>query len=130
MRGVTHAFDSGGQAYTHDGSWELMGKLGLKRNFNREWTDVGTVVLDEEFNWHPYRAQRNALGQFVSRPRVKVEVSAVPAQFYRFTISRSDELTGKPKLFVMRTGSGSFARYWPIAELIAQGMLDVKEVTR
>lgn len=109
MRGITHAFDSGGQAYTHDGSWELMRSLGLKTNFDREWTDVGTVVLDEDWKWGPYTAQRNERGRFISRPRVKVEVSAVPAQFYRFTISRVSEIDGAREVFEMRTGSGSFA---------------------
>jgi hypothetical protein len=82
----------GGQAYQWD--WQLMRGLGLRTNFDRDWTDVGTIE--------------------VVYTTVKVEVSALPAQFCRFTITRSDG-----EVVTVSTGSGGFGRYWPLVEQYA-----------
>jgi hypothetical protein len=98
---------SGGQAYDVDR--DLMLELGLKTNFNRDWTDVGTVTIGNS--------------------TVKVEVAAMPAQFFRFTIRRPVE--GKSDVyerFVMSTGSGSFGEYWPAAKHLALNCLDVERL--
>lgn len=87
----------------HNGDWNLLEQLGLRRaGFRREWTDLGTVRSED---W-----------------RIKVEVSAIPAQFWRFSINRRD---GKEK-FVVRTGSGSFSGYWPVAKRVAEFPPDLR----
>lgn len=82
-----YSYLSGGQAYYHNGDWDLMRSLGLQTNFNREMTNVGTVEL--------------------AYTTVKVEVAALPAQFFRFTVVGP---TGRTT--VVRTGSGGFGDYW------------------
>jgi hypothetical protein len=109
----------------------LMEKLGLRTtDFGREWTDLGTVTVQE--------AEPN--DEYGPRPAstVKVEVSAMPAQFWRFTVTRPKddaEVTADGKvrgiyepleIRVITTGSGSFTRYWPVAEMMAEHCLDVE----
>jgi hypothetical protein len=110
----------------------LMAKLGLKTGpFGRDWTDLGTVIVQE--------AEPD--GQYGPRPEstVKVEVSAMPAQFWKFTIIRpkDDAKTVNGKVigiyeplekFVVRTGSGSFSQYWPTAEMIAHNTMCVEKL--
>lgn len=117
-------------AYTHNGDHDLLASLGLKTDdFGREWTPLGTVVVQE--------AEPN--GEFGPRPAatVDVEVSALPAQWWRFTISRprddSETVDGEVRgiyepleRFVMTTASGGFTTYWPIAKLIAEHMLYIE----
>lgn len=126
-------------AYTHNGDRALMAELGLRTDgFDSEFTPLGTVVVEE--------AEPD--GQFGPRPAVEVavEVSALPAQFFRFTIRRPrDEVEDLPEgetdphtghgwrgvyepveVFVMTTGSGGFGDYWPIAKAVAQNMVNIK----
>lgn len=94
--------------YTHNGDADLARELGLRDTIfpHGEWTDVGEVQVD--------------------RGRVQVEVIAFPAQFWRFTCTHDSEGEGYPeRTTVLRTGSGSFASYWPIAEKFAAGMVVV-----
>ncbi len=62
--------------------------------------------------------------------QIKVEVCCMPAQFWRFTITRrsekDDRETNSTETFVMTTGSGSLSTYWPIAEMIADNMIGVE----
>lgn len=100
------------EAYTHNGDAGLLASLGLQvTGFGRDWTDLGTVTLAEA--------------------TVKVEVSAMPAQFWRFTIDRPKDTADSPaprEQVVVETGSGSFADYWPTAEGVAQNVIQIREV--
>lgn len=135
-------------AYTHNGDRALMESLGLKvDDFGRDWTDLGTVIVSE--------AEDAGFGPKPAST-VKVEVTALPAQFWRFTITRPrDEIEDIPddappvpheqgsvgagrwravyepvEVFEMRTGSGAFSTYWPAADLFAQHMLVVAPASR
>jgi len=66
----------------------------------RGWSDVGVVETD--------------------RASVKIEVSALPAQFWRFTITARIE---DVQPGVIRTGSGALSDYWPTVELVINGTL-------
>lgn len=118
-------------AYKHNGDERLLKELGLRTtNFGRDWTDLGTVVVYEE----------EPEGEYGPMPAttVKVEVSAWPAQFWQFTITKpsddSEVIDGKVigkyfpiQRFVLSTGSGSFCEYWEVAKLFAQNMVVMKE---
>ena len=109
---------------------EALRLLGLKTNgFGRDWTDLGTVVVEEA----------DPDGEYGPRPAatVKVEVSSMPVLFWRFTITRPrDESTtvdGKVvgvyeplEKFVMSTGSGTFCEYYPMAEMVAMNMVGLE----
>lgn len=131
-------------AYEHNGDRVLLESLGLRTTgFGRDFTDLGTVVLEE--------AKEQTYGnpeetKVCPATTIKVEVGALPAQFWRFTITRPrdevEELPGKDErgrdrwrsvcepaeVFVMTTGSGGFGTYWPMAKLIARHMADVERV--
>lgn len=109
----------------------LLESLGLRtQDFGRDWTDLGTVTVEEA-------EPRNEYGP---RPAatVRVEVAALPAQFWRFTVTRPrDESETLPdgrvrgiyepvETRVVTTGSGNFGEYWPAAKMIAQHVLDVE----
>lgn len=105
-------------AEAYRGDIDLMENLGLdwQKPFRREWTDLGTVKLyDDE-----------------PLPTIKVEVSALPAQFFRFTVTRkADTVEPAPnEVLVIRTGSGSLATYWPSVRHVAQNCFDVTTVGR
>lgn len=89
----------------------ILRKLGLRtENFGgNEWTDLGEVVLypDEP-----------------SSPKVKVEVSVWPAQFWRFTVTERAE---GPDLLIT-TGSGTFCAYWQTAIEVAKDMIKIEEL--
>jgi hypothetical protein len=120
----------GGGAYTHNGDHELLESLGLRTwNFERAWTPLGTVVVQD--------AEPD--GEYGPRPAttVDVAVSALPAQFWRFTITRPrddcETVNGKVRgiytpleHFVMTTGSGAFGTYWPMAKALAKHMINVE----
>jgi hypothetical protein len=134
-------------AYTHNGDRDLLLSLGLKAdNFGRDWTDLGTVIVSE--------AEPD--GEFGPKPAstIKVEVSAYPAQFWRFTITTPrdecedipDDAPPQPheqgnsaykrwravyepvEVYRVRTGSGGFSRYWPMAREIAEHMVIVERL--
>lgn len=130
--------DGPSSAYTHNGDRVLMESLGLQTyGFKREWTDLGTVVVAEaeeiEAGEPPRKKMRPAA-------TVQVEVIAHPAQFFRFTITRPQERIVDQKnkkwyviyepvqRFVIKTGSGGFGDYWPVAKMMAEHMIDVKRV--
>lgn len=132
-------------AYTNDKP--LLRELGLDEKWEGEpgtgpglasmrstngYVDLGTVTVEE--------AEPD--GEYGPRPAttIKVEVSAMPAQFYRFTVTRprSDsewvEVGGERKLItnyepmetlVIGTGSGTFSEYWPMAANVAQRCFEV-----
>jgi len=119
-------------AYRHNGDQEAMEELGLRTaGFARDWTALGTVVV------HAAEPE----GEYGPRPAatIDVEVSAMPAMFWRFTITRphdgAETVDGKVRgiyepleRFVMKTGSGGFTTYWPIAKMIAENMLTVEPI--
>lgn len=103
------SYGYGNEAYIHNGDRPLMKSLGLRTwAFSRDYLDLGTVEVRD--------ADADAPAT------VKVEVSAMPAQFWRFTVTKTSGI------FVMETGSGGFGDYWPIARQIAEGMLYVTKV--
>lgn len=123
------------QAYLHNGDYGLLKELGLQTgNFGRDWTDLGTVTVRE--------AEED--GEYGARPAttVKVEVTALPAQFWRFTITRprdDSKKIGHPdgswevigiyepvETIVLTTGSGGFSTYWPTVERFAEHMISVR----
>jgi hypothetical protein len=115
------------EAYKHNGDDELLRKLGLLTSAHRRaedgFIDLGTVTVaegkDEEY------------GARKPPATVRVEVASMPAQFWRFTVERprdaTEELGGgkwravyEPvERFVVRTGSGGFGEFWPLAERLA-----------
>lgn len=123
-------------AYTHNGDRELLRSLGLKTSATGagSWVELGTTIVHEAKTIETGRPKRT-----VDYPActVTVEVAAYPAQFWRFTVSRYDEeiveedgddwgVRLTEQRFVLRTGSGGFWRYWPVAEMVAQNLLDVE----
>lgn len=115
-------------AYERDRA--LMESLGLTTSgFERGWTDLGTVTVQE--------AEPD--GEYGPRPAstVRVEVCAMPAQFWRFTVTRPKDgaetlpdgtVVGVYEPLEVRevtTGSGAFSTYWPVAKRLAEHMLDV-----
>jgi hypothetical protein len=128
-------------AYTHNGDRELMRSLGLRTTgFGREWTELGTTVVVPAADARPGEEK-----QFPARPAhtVKVEVSAFPAMFWRFTIFRTveevvedgDGSAGSewhtvlhPETIELCTGSGGFYTYWPTAEAIARNHMSIRPV--
>lgn len=106
------AFDLDCGAYRHNGDHELMTSLGLRTwSFHQEFTDLGTVIINE-------------VHEESSAATIKVEVSALPAQFWRFTVTQEEGVT------VLTTGSGGFSDYWPIAKLVADNMLIITKETK
>lgn len=112
-------------AYTHNGDRDLMLSLGLRvDNFARGWTALGTVVVV------PAEQERPAA-------TVEVEVLALPAQAWRFTITRPrDAVEDLPdggwravyeplERFVMNTGTGGFGEFWPTARMVALHWLTI-----
>lgn len=57
--------------------------------------------------------------------RIKVEVLAFPARFFRFTI---DALESE-HVYVFETGSGAISRYLPLAMEVARGMFVPDSIT-
>lgn len=115
----------------YDADLKALADLGLRTtDFDYVWTDLGTVTVQE--------AEPD--GEYGPRPAatVKVEVSAMPAQFWRFTVTRprdeADTLPGgrvvgvyEPvQVRVVTTGSGRFTDYWPVARMLAENMLEVR----
>lgn len=114
--------DSLMKAYTHNGDHNLLSSLGLKTSgFERDWTDLGTVVVQE--------ADDNEYGHLPAAT-VKVEVSALPAQFWKFTISRpiDDGKSEDVEVFEMHTGTGGFTDYWPMAKAVADNMISLEQI--
>lgn len=117
-------------AYEHNGDRALLESLGLRTtNFQRKWTELGTVVVREADPLHCFGPHPETT--------IKVEVLACPAQFWRFTIIRpkddAETIDGKVRGIyfplerqVINTGSGSFVDYWPIAKLVAEHMFDIE----
>lgn len=54
------------------------------------------------------------------KAEIKVFVTCMPAQFWRFEI-----ITDEDKSFNIKTGSGTLSDYWKTAVLFAEGMLVV-----
>jgi hypothetical protein len=127
-------FDEMQSAYEGNGDRKLLAELGLRTHgFGRDWTDIGTVIHREaEETDHGLRPATE----------VKVEVSALPAQFWRFTILRpreeiedleEEDENGRDwrcvytprQVIQFSTGSGSFSKYWEVAKLIAEHMIGI-----
>lgn len=53
--------------------------------------------------------------------KIDVYVTCAPAQFWKFEIFCRESM----ERTVMETGSGSFAEYWPVAEMIGQNLITV-----
>jgi len=112
-----------GTSNAYDSDRKLMESLGLRTyNFDRGWTDLGTVTLD----WD---------GSDDKRPKatIKVDVSSMPAQFWKFTITRPNEDNYENdylplEVFELQTGSGNFHEYWPLAKMVADQMVDIKQI--
>lgn len=131
-------FDIFGDTFdAYSGDKGLMASLGLRTwGFKHEWTDLGTVVVEEADTENEYNCPTGP------RPAatVKVEVSAMPAQFWCFTVTRPrDEVKHlddgswhsvyEPvERFEVKTGSGSFSEYWPMAKALAQHTLTVQRI--
>lgn len=128
-------------AYEHNGDLALLQELGISTGpFGREWTDLGTVTVQEAETTNEYHCRTGPRPAAV----VKVEVVAYPAQFWRFTVTRPrDETENDPEapngfrsvyepveVFEITTGSGGFSDYWPIAKAVAQNMVNVKVAER
>lgn len=107
-------FDSLMKAYSDE--IPLMTELGLRIfGYTRDWLDIGTVQLHEPDEYHP------------NPTLIKVEVSAMPAKFWRFTITKdSDTIEPTLEKIVVSTGSGLFTTYWPSIKLIADNMLVIE----
>jgi hypothetical protein len=117
---LSSLIDGPASAYRHNGDLELMTSLGLQTHgwVHHEWTKLGTVKLPKNDEKEP-------------APKIKVEVYACPAQFFRFTITRGNEDRYKHgykplETFVLETGSGGFGEYYQTALMIARNMLTVK----
>jgi len=84
----------------------LLEKLGLEI-FNCEHgveTSIGTVE-DEQY-------------------KIDCFVSCVPAQFFKFIITAKDD----NEIFEMKTGSGTFTKYWSMAESIGRDLIVIKKI--
>ncbi len=77
---------------------DLLRTLGLKLDgYKRAWTYLGTVA-------HP-------------SGNVRIEVSAMPAQSWRYVV----DLGFADHLTVISTGTGMFREYWPLVERVLSG---------
>lgn len=89
--------------------------------------------LFSELNLQPFRdaphAERVEVG-IVDMPagKVKIEVTCVPAKFWRFQIFPSDESDGQR--IIIRTGSGLLGDYWPCVVKFLQGMIVIEEAPK
>ena len=129
-------------AYDHNGDRALLESLGLRATgFNQDWTNLGTVTVHEAREQTYGNPQETKVCPAAT---VQAEVRALPAQFWRFTITRPrDEIEDlgedggglwrsvyEPvKRFVVTTGSGGFSNYWPTAKAIAGNMIDVEQLS-
>jgi hypothetical protein len=104
--------------YDHD---DVAHELGLPRltadqlistGGNRGWVHWADVPLTWEDSAEPYAM-------------VRIEIMAMPAQFFRFTI---EPKSGDGQACVLSTGSGKVSDYWPSVLLVAQGMLVIDSV--
>lgn len=132
----------GCEAYRHNGDYDLMESLGLKTRFNRAWTDCGTVEV--------YPAEPAGPGGPYCEPEpekpattIKVECVAMPAQAWRFTITRprdvvEDTPDGEYRFrviyepveqFVINTGTGGFTEFYQVALMVAKHMLNVESIS-
>lgn len=121
MARIMQILDGPSQHYAEDRDFLL--EHGLRPgNVNREWTEVGTITrndVDDE-------------GQF-DEPAwsIKIEASALPAKFWRFTITRprylSESKSYEMETLVLGTGSGKLVDYWPTALNFAWNMLSVND---
>lgn len=135
------AFLSGkAEAYVHNGDAKLLASLGLRTTgFTLgERTDLGTVEIYPAETSNPYDC--------LTGPRpattVRCEVTALPAQFFRFTITRPRDETIDDEsarlgwrsvyepcdLYEINTGTGGFTDFWPSVKLIAEHMISVKRL--
>jgi hypothetical protein len=97
-------FDELNYAYPEDAA--LLRRLGL-----------------EPFSKLPH-GREHLVGEVVvgDHGRVKIFVTCMPAQFWRFVIEAVD---GERYRWEVRTGSGTLTRYWPAVEQMAEGMFVV-----
>lgn len=115
---------SGFHFYDHNGDRRLAKSLGLTNVDNWGWREggwiyLGTATSDPDVNpgW-----------------AIEVEVVAMPAQFWRFTVrSFNDvEVAGEweKQLQVIRfsTGSGGLGEYYPVASMFATNRLGLPEL--
>ena len=104
--------------YIHNGDSALARELGLRS----DWGHNGSVPAFGKVT----NGYEDAGTVQLPTGRVKVEICALPAQFYRFTCTHFSEGEGYPEsTTTIETGSGSLGENWPIAEKIATGMVEV-----
>jgi hypothetical protein len=90
----------------------LLDGLGLDTSGDlrtREWVDLGEYA-------HVYDDDPDGKVAY----RIRVSTCALPAMFWRFDV-RPVTTDGEP--IRLETGSGTFAKYWPVAKLFAEGMI-------
>jgi hypothetical protein len=93
-----------GRIGLYDRDRALLEELGLDtmRMVGREWLDLGTAK--------------------VADAQVKIEAIALPAMFFRFTITGLEDRVGSAGI-VLKTGSGAIYNFWPIVKTFAENMI-------
>lgn len=96
---------------------KLLQELGLKR-----WTGKTGVEIHLG-DVYPYRDEESPQGDTV----ISVFVIPLPAQAYRFEITKPSEMEGHEGMetVTMRTGTGQLATFWPLAMSVATSMIEV-----
>lgn len=97
-----------GEASTYQSDLDLFKELGFK---------PFTTDSQDEIFVGEYKLP------FYDNASIKVWVSCMPAQFWRFEIETDEE--GR---FKMETGSGSLKNYWSTAMMVAEGMLVINKI--
>jgi len=59
--------------------------------------------------------------------KIKIEVTCLPAQFWRFQLFPSDDQDGQR--IILSTGSGPLSDYWPSVMKFLEGMIVVEELS-
>lgn len=90
------------------------------------------LELLKELGLKPFQApdqEEILVGQYKlphhKKAKVKIWVSCMPAQFWRFEIN-----TEENRKFEANTGSGCLSEYWPGVLKIAEGMMEVKKLNK
>lgn len=120
--------DSSFRFYTHNGDRALAQDLGLTDwQKTWEWRDggwiyLGTVTSDSSEDGEPDW-------------KIDVEVVAMPAQFWRFTIRRHQDVMDvdgvwghEPQTIRFSTGSGGLGEFFPVATMLATNMIGMPEL--
>lgn len=116
--------------YHHNGDRELAESLGLTDwQKTWEWRDGGWIYLGTITSPTEEDPSCNVPGW-----AIEVEVVALPAQFWRFTVSNSREVqvdgewTYEPQTFRFSTGSGGLGEFLQVATMFANNVLGLPEL--